>query len=373
MRVLFCTNLPSPYRVDFFNELGKLCDLTVCYERKSSSERDSKWTSKSSGTYIEEFLNLQPVGTDKSKGSALRKYVKMHRFDLLIFTNYVSEACMEAIVYCKLHRIPYCIEYDGGFNKTDPLPKKMFKQFLLKKAKAHLTTCDTHVRYLEYLGIDRKNIYKYPFTSLCQSDLDHAQKKGKEGKEEYRQKLGMIESKIVISVGRFSYDRGYGKGYDIVMKLAEQTSDDISFYIIGDEPTEEFQKIKEDKQLTNVHFVGFKTKNELEEYYLAADLFVLFTRGDIWGLVINEAMAYSLPIITTEMCLAGTELVNNLQNGFLVSLDNIEDIKQKISYLLHNEDTREQYANRSFELIQKYTVEKMAETHIHIFEDIIAQ
>lgn len=372
MKVLFCVNLPSPYRVDFFNELGKLCDLTVCYERKSSSERDSKWTSKSSGTYTEEFLKLQPVGTDKSKGSALRKYIKTHRFDLLIFTNYVSEACMEAIIYCKLHHIPYCVEYDGGFNKTDPLPKRMLKQFLLKKAKAHLTTCDTHIRYLESLGIERKNIYKYPFTSLHKSDLDHAQDKVKAGKEEYRQKLGMTESKIVISVGRFSYERGYGKGYDIVMKLAEQMRDDIGFYIIGDEPTEEFRMIKEDKQLMKVHFVGFKTKDELEEYYLAADLFVLFTRGDIWGLVINEAMAYSLPVITTEVCLAGTELVNNLQNGFLVSLDNVEDIKQKISYLLQNDDTRDQYASRSFELIQRYTIEEMAEKHKQIFDDIIA-
>ena len=373
MKVLFCTNLPSPYRVDFFNELGKLCDLTVCYERKSSSERDSKWISKSSGTYTEEFLNLQPVGTDKSKGSALRKYVKTHRFDLLIFTNYVSEACMEAITYCKLHHIPYCVEYDGGFNKTDPLPKKLLKQFLLKKAKAHLTTCDIHIEYLERLGIDRKNIYKYPFTSLHKSDLEHAQEKIKDGKEKYRQKLGMTENKIVISVGRFSYDRGYGKGYDIVMKLAEQMRDNIGFYIIGDEPTEEFLEIKEDKQLTNVHFVGFKTKGELEEYYLAADLFVLFTRGDIWGLVINEAMAYSLPVITTEVCLAGTELVNNLQNGFLVGLDNVEDKRKKINYLLRNNETRDQYASRSFELIQKYTIEKMAETHIDIFEDIIAQ
>lgn len=33
MKVLFMVNIPSPYRVDFFDELGKLCDLTVVYER----------------------------------------------------------------------------------------------------------------------------------------------------------------------------------------------------------------------------------------------------------------------------------------------------------------------------------------------------
>ena len=35
MKVLFMVNIPSPYRVDFFDELGKLCDLTVVYERKN--------------------------------------------------------------------------------------------------------------------------------------------------------------------------------------------------------------------------------------------------------------------------------------------------------------------------------------------------
>ena len=40
MRVLFMVNIPSPYRVDFFDELGKLCDLTVLYERKNASDRE---------------------------------------------------------------------------------------------------------------------------------------------------------------------------------------------------------------------------------------------------------------------------------------------------------------------------------------------
>ena len=39
MKVLFLANVPSPYRVDFFNELGKYCDLTVLFE-KATSERE---------------------------------------------------------------------------------------------------------------------------------------------------------------------------------------------------------------------------------------------------------------------------------------------------------------------------------------------
>lgn len=369
MRVLFCTNLPSPYRVDFFNELGKYCELTVCYERRASSERNSKWIGKEAHCFKEEYLNLKLVGADRSKGSDLRKFVKDNTFDIIIFTNYVSESCIEAILFCKIKGIPYCIEYDGGFNKKDRLPKKLFKQFLLKKAKAHFTTCDRHIVYLEYLGIERKKIHKYPFTSLTKENLHEALKKRRE-KITYRRTLGMKEDQIVISVGRFSYNKGYGKGYDVLMKIAERMSGETGFYIIGDEPTKEFIDWKEEKQLSNVHFIGFKTKDELGIYYAAADAFVLLSRGDIWGLVVNEAMSYKLPVITTEDCMAGTELVKNGYNGYLVDLNNLDNIKEKIDLVVSSEINKA-YGNRSAEIISQYTIEKMVEIHMIYFKELI--
>ena len=45
MKVLFLTNIPSPYRVDFFNQLGKYCELTVLYELGYATNRDKNWTS----------------------------------------------------------------------------------------------------------------------------------------------------------------------------------------------------------------------------------------------------------------------------------------------------------------------------------------
>ena len=43
MKILFYTNIPSPYRVAFFNELGKHCELTVVFETANSTERDDAW------------------------------------------------------------------------------------------------------------------------------------------------------------------------------------------------------------------------------------------------------------------------------------------------------------------------------------------
>lgn len=43
MKVLFLTNIPSPYRADFFQELGKRCELTVLYELDKAKDRNENW------------------------------------------------------------------------------------------------------------------------------------------------------------------------------------------------------------------------------------------------------------------------------------------------------------------------------------------
>lgn len=366
MKVLFVTNVPSPYRVDFFNELGKYCDLTVLYERKSASDRDDKWKGSSAESFKEIYLHLKPVGADRSSGNAISKYVGKSKFDILIFTNYVSPATMNAIAYCRIHRIPYYVEYDGGFNKKDRFPKNLVKKFLLCGAKAHLTTCEEHKMYLMGLGIPQERIFKYPFTSVKKEDI-FTDSISETDKENIRSHLGMKEEKIILSVGRFSYDKGYGKGFDLLLKLAEKLDEDKGIYIVGDEPAEEFVKIKEERQLKSVHFVGFKEKEQLVPYYLAADVFVLLTRGDVWGLVVNEAMANGLPVITTTKCVAGMELVKDGENGYLVESGDYKQALAHVNEILGDLNKKEKMAGESRKIIADYTIEKMADIHLKTF------
>lgn len=88
--------------------------------------------------------------------------------------------------------------------------------------------------------------------------------------------------------------------------------------------------MKKKLKLTNVHFIDFMPKKELADYYRAADIFVLPTREDIWGLVINEAMAYGLPVVTTEKCVAGVEMVCEGHNGYIVPVENTDALKKAI-------------------------------------------
>lgn len=365
MKVIFATNIPSPYRVDFFNELGRYCELTVLYERKKSSERDSKWTSERAKNYNEVYLDLKPVGVDRSRGAALKNYIKNAEFDFLILTNYVSPATVEAIMYCRVHKVPYYIEYDGGFNKRDSLPKLLLKKILLKGAKGHFTTADEHIKYLRSLGIKENVIYKYPFTSINKVDVV-AHGISCEEKRSLRTELGITEEKVILSVGQFIPR----KGFDVLINAMPYLDKSIGLYIVGGEPTEEYKEAIASLKLDNVHFVGFKTKTELREYYRVADVFAFPTREDIWGLVINEAMAQGLPVVSTDRCIAALEMVDDGENGYIVETENESELADGIRKVLCNGDY-ERLQLSAIEKANAYTIEKMVECHLEIFQRLI--
>ena len=365
-RILYVTNIPSPYVVDFMSELGKCCDLTVLYERKRASDRNAKWKSKKNDTFQEIYSDLIPLGSDKSIGNYIKKHIMRNRYDLIIFNDYISPSCILAIHFCKSRQIKYVIEFDGGFCNTEHFIKKVIKKHMLNDATGYLTTCDQHIEYLESLGIGKSRIFKYPFTSIRQSDLTEAQLFLKKDRPALRQSLKMTEKNIILSVGRFSYDSGYGKGFDILMKIAKALGRDYGIYIVGDEPTDEFIKWKEKEKLENIHFEPFKTKSELAEYYAAADVFVLLTRGDVWGLVVNEAMSFGLPVGASDQCVAATELVQNGLNGYIVSLSDDKCIIDTIKRSIGDDALRK----ASSKTITSYTIEKMVERHLEIFKEL---
>ena len=94
---------------------------------------------------------------------------------------------------------------------------------------------------------------------------------------------------------------------------------------------------------------------------------MMLSRGDVWGLVINEAMAFGLPIITSDKCIAGLELVSNGENGHIVDIEDIDLVEDKTKQLLKDEDLLVEMGKNSYLKILKYTIETMATSHQSIF------
>lgn len=351
MKVLWLTNIPSPYRVDFFNELGKYCDLTVLYERKKADDRE--WMNKKTINYKSIFLNGIKKGNDTALCFSVIKYLSQ-KFDHIIIGGYSTPTGMLAIQYLRFINKKYILSCDGGFiRKEEEKINYKIKKYFISKAHSYLSTGKVCTDYLEYYGADKNKIHFYPFTSLYKKDiLEHTL--SIDEKDFLKNELGIHAKKIVIYVGQMIHR----KGIDILLNAASNVPNDVIFYIVGGKPTEEYKKIINNLNLKNIIFLDFMEKDLLFKYYQIADLFVLPTREDIWGLVINEAMANALPIITTNKCVAGEELID--QNGVLIESEDVKSLSNNINKILFDDLLQKEYSNNSLKIIRNYTIENMA-------------
>lgn len=360
--VLFLTNYASPYRVAFFDALGREMDVTVLFSdrREQQSHRSSQWFVESEGHFRWVQLKNTHMGT---RGGRLCPGViswLKKPWDHIVVCGYSSPTAMLAMAWLRLHRIPFYMEIDGGLVRQDSKLKYHFKKMLVSAPAYWISSGDPSTEYLTYYGAKKERVFLYPFTSLYARDIPE-QIPTAEEKIALRQELGMEDGKILLSVGRF--DRG--KGFDVLLKAMAQVKEETQLYIVGGEPTEEYCNMTRELGLENVHFIGFKPKEELKKYYQAADAFVLPTRSDVWGLVINEAMACGLPVITTTRCVAGLTLIREGVNGYLVPVDAPKELAQRISEIL-TADNREM-GRAALETIRPYTIENMAKAHVEIF------
>jgi len=366
MKILFIWRGPSPYRVDFFNELGKYCDLTVLFERRPNAISDKK-----SDWFHEDFENFRGIYL---KGILLFgkiwfcynifKYLIPHKkYDVRVIGMYSTFSQIVAMLYLKLLHIPYILNSDGGFVKNDSCTANIFKHFFIGGATAYLSSSKGTSDYLRYYGAKR-NINVYPFTSSYQSQISKSITSSL--KAQQKKKLGIEEEIMIMYCGQFIHR----KGIDVLLNSCSGLPNNCGIYIIGGKPTEEYLKIVRELNLQKIHFIDFKVQEELRSYYLAADIYVLPTREDIWGLVINEAMAYGLPIVTTDKCLAGKELIVDFINGFIVPAGNSKKLTYRLNILIQDKKMREIIGKNNKIKIECYTIENMAKSHVKFFNKL---
>lgn len=354
LKVLYITNLPVPYRVDFCSELGKICELTVLFEGKRFYQQDFNWKDDSSlsykAIYLSDILNSQNIKWE------IFSYLKDLSFDRIIFGNYDTRSQSLGILFLKMQKRKYYFQTDGGMiSYGENIARKWIKKTLISGALGYLSPSHETDIYLKYYGANQNRIYRYPFTSINEYDVLDAPLSF-EKKNILRTKLNIPEEKVILSVGQFIYR----KGFDVLLKVMRNFPNTIGVYFIGGKPSEEYLSLIKTFNLTNVHFVGFKTKEELAEYYKLADIFVLPTREDIWGLVINEAMSFGLPIVTTKKCVAGLELISD--KNCIVDVDDENQLYSSIKLILDDPDFREQLAYSNIKKIRNYTIQEMAKT-----------
>lgn len=366
MNVLILTTVMAPYRIDLFNELGKKVSLTVCFEQLQDKTRNDDW-------YKNNFNNFKSIVLKKSNKSLNKikwdffKELKNPKYDIVIFYEYSTITSIISILKCQHSGIKYLINCDGAIVENKSIKDKI-KRICISRANGLLANGKSAENYFIVHGAKKENIYLHKFSGNYKSEI-LSEPISYDEKLKLRKKLGLNYKRLYICIGNFIHR----KGFDILLNsIANNPSNEVGYVFIGGgELKKEYEEFIENNKLNNVKLLGFMSKDKLINYYDASDIFILPTRYDIWGLVINEAMSRGLPIISTNKCMAAVELVNE-NNGKVVDSDSVSSLSTAITHFnkLENKKLYEMGFN-SIRAIKDYNIENLSEEHFNVIKKIV--
>lgn len=352
LKVLVISSYPAPYRVGVFEGLSKYYELDTYFSTCKDENRSADWFCKS-GDFV--FYILDNDETNAMYKKALKNIKK---YDFVLAYDPSTKPAIKAITLCRMFGVPYYVNNDGAIIRKNFI-RDTIKKFLYRGAKACFSSGISSTRYYKYYGVPAERIVEHNFTSLTKEDIFDAPV-SEEKRKELRKELGLQEMTTVITVGQFIHR----KGFDILLEAWKKIDDKAQLLLIGGgDERASYEAFVEEHGLKNVKIIDFMPKEEIFRHYCASDIFVLPTREDIWGLVVNEAMAVGLPVVTTDNCIAGLELIEEGTNGYIVPVDDDKTLSEKLKLLIENQDLCDQMAINNIAKIKDYTIENIAESH----------
>lgn len=123
-----------------------------------------------------------------------------------------------------------------------------------------------------------------------------------------------------------------------------------------------FEKELKDRysQHPGIHFMDFQNQLLMPSVYEMADVFVLSSQSETWGLSVNEAMANGKAIIVSDKCGCAIDLVENEVNGYIFEVTNITDLKDKIQAIFKSGETLQKMKEKSRNKIKLFSLERLA-------------
>jgi glycosyltransferase involved in cell wall biosynthesis len=294
-RVVYWTNQPSPYTVGRLNAVHDLgvVELSAWFDEVRQPDRswdvdpsswrfDYRWVPKVKGRGRELSLPIDLL-------TATRPDLVVQLFD----TPATAIGALVSRAYARRVSFRVLPAYAAWGQET--AFTRFVKQFLFRLADAAKVPGDDGIRRATRYGLTADRCFRVTQTI----DVEHYR-----GDEETRRRGAVLRSDLGLNTTTFIYvgRLWQGKGLDYLLEafrqLAEERSD-VSLLVVGD-GVDDSRYRKLAAECSDIHVTGFVQPADLPAYYAASNVLVFPTLGDPHGLVVEEAMAAGLAIISSD-------------------------------------------------------------------------
>ena len=342
-KIMILHNLVTPYRLPIFEKLSKKYDLVV-YFCKAKTE-DRIWNislknytfrykilpSLNVGPLVFNFSLLTELFENKSDCFIVAEapenaisilvilaIAKKNKKKIILWTERIDNE-LYTLIHLKTSNNFF---WNICYNLIKAIYKK-YRKYLYSKSDILLPLSGAAENYLKKEGVIKEKI-KRSFQIMPESIL---------AKPTSISKLPEFKNKkIILSLG-YLIKR---KGIDTLIKAFNQLNSSDAVLLIAGAGDQE-NNLKKLTNNKNIHFLGYVEGIKKANCFSSADFFVFPTHYDVWGFVVNEALYYDLPVISSDKACA-SELIESGKTGFVVKDNDIEELAKRMEELLNNQN-----------------------------------
>jgi glycosyltransferase involved in cell wall biosynthesis len=355
-KALFITVVPSPYQRDLFGALAARedVDLKVCYMEAASP--DSPWPEKP----LRPFERIMPgfwVPFGNARGHVNWGLPDLSEPDVVVVSTFTS-LTGQWLMRCRLRHKPWLF-WGERLRRNAGL-----KELIQRKLAAPIS----HASGVIGIGRAAEDGYRRCFPHLPHFCIPyHCNLSSFFAVRRYREASEPI---TFFFCGQMIQR----KGIDLLVLAFERlvaSGTNAQLLLVGREAAlPKFLQMVSPATRSKIRYEGFQPLERLPEYFGRADVFVLPSRHDGWGVVINQALAASLPIITSNAVGAGLDLVENGINGMCIPANDVNALYCAMKRLASKPELARQWGERSMERAFDLTPEAGAEKWVRVFDSL---
>ena len=349
MRIALLTEIPAPFRLALFGALAAEpdVDLRVFFLAANDPRRNYP-------AYELDFPAEVLPGKDALVGgrwlvvnASVLGRLRRFRPDVVLVGGWNQPAFWQALLYARAARVPFVVwvESTARDERAGRGSAEAAKRAVVRGAAAFVVPGRAAAEYVRSLGA--KQIAVAPNAV----DLGVFGERT-ERRAELRAKLG-LERVTFLCVSRLSRE----KGVDLLVRAFDGVPGELA--LVGDGPDRERVAALAGPR---VRLLGRIERDELVDWYAAADAFVMPSRSETWGMSMTEAAAAGLPLVASEAPGAGYDLIEEGVNGFRVPVEDVDALRAALVRVATDDGFREHARPRTLELARGYTPEAWAES-----------
>jgi glycosyltransferase involved in cell wall biosynthesis len=356
VRIALVTEIAAPFRIPLFNALaarpGVELDVLFLSERDPRREypfyRDElrfRWRVLPG---VEARRGLRWVVLSGGLGRELRRAAP----SLVVVGGWNQPAFLRSLRWARRHGVASAVwvESTARDERSGSRGLASVRHWALSAASAAIVPGRAAAEYVTSLGVAADRVQIAPNAVDLELFAERVAAE-RARREELRRELG-LEGCVVLCVSRLSRE----KGVDVLARAAHGLPG-TQLVLAGDGPE---RRAVEAAAPPGTRFLGHVERDDLPRWYAAADVFVMPSRSETWGMAMNEAAAAGLPIVASEAPGASYDLVEEGVNGFRVPVEDSAALHDALARVAADPAWRDRARARTLDLAAGYTPQAWA-------------